>query len=869
MLIYKLFISNRIESHMRSVFLSDEPYQKESAFEIHEAISKAIVDEIKEGNPSNISIIAEWGSGKSTILNYIHSQLDDSYIFFSFDAWAHSGDALRKNFIKSFAKAIVQNNSKKEEPIKKYIDNMNGSTSKTETDEHTSFSPLTSSLFIGIGLYALLNVIIAPFNPLIDSYIDQYEATAFGLNTIRALADFGITILFPLIVGICSYLSLKKESMYFILHNVVKKVQTWFKSLCTDQFVRTPKNYKNAPNKSSLLNEITSFIAKKSKGKTTTTTYESLDILDSLKFEELFFGMLGIADKKTIIAFDNLDRLNDLELFSTWTTLQIFCNPDSKIDFPNRPWVILPISRRVFSELESLTASTDQATNSVSLSKLFIRNFEIPTLISTDWKNYFFALAKQAFPDINENTLSSVYAIASHSLLKMEMRTPRNAKRFLNSMVSKSRVYPNVNLISIAAYCFLRDSYEINASNNSIENETSFSSFMLQVVEKQAVEYPFLQHLLSDYDRLSIELSMLAFGQFSEERAFEVRVVSIINDAIAHNSEVDFESLVKDNIGSWELITARIEEELSSLPDLFSPSWTLSLIRSLDPNRYIPNTKHKTGRDRLVQLLMSSIEINNETDIIGYGESIANCLELCTKETIDSVCASTASYLQTLLSNSQDDVDDKPQSSVVSVLHEASFIFQTILKCEESLKVTLSQKLGKIDFGSFYADTILCALQQDPESSGYSWISLKPAFSIAEICSVLRTLHDSIVSNLSDENLIRFIDKNGILESSNAPDEKLEDIRGYLRISENNESWKSFLWIIKNIHGSSALLVNKLFQSIPFEANNYPYDLIERSQFHKLAFIDMTINSGEALDENELLNSTIADAFDVSLLIPK
>lgn len=97
-------------------FLEDEPCRAPSAFQIHEEIAQAIASEIKTGKSGNIALIGNWGSGKSTIVNRVQELLqsesgkdsesgDEStaakkgFIYFKFDAWAHSGDSLRRNFL--------------------------------------------------------------------------------------------------------------------------------------------------------------------------------------------------------------------------------------------------------------------------------------------------------------------------------------------------------------------------------------------------------------------------------------------------------------------------------------------------------------------------------------------------------------------------------------------------------------------------------------------------------------------------------------------------------------------------------------------------------------------------------------------------
>ena len=99
-------------------FLEDEPCHDSSAFQIHEEIARAIASKIKTGEPGNIALVGNWGSGKSTIVDRVEgliqsadgsfvkngeepASVGDGFIYFKFDAWAHSGDSLRRNFLTS------------------------------------------------------------------------------------------------------------------------------------------------------------------------------------------------------------------------------------------------------------------------------------------------------------------------------------------------------------------------------------------------------------------------------------------------------------------------------------------------------------------------------------------------------------------------------------------------------------------------------------------------------------------------------------------------------------------------------------------------------------------------------------------------
>lgn len=204
---------------IESVFLDDVPCYEDSAFEIHNKVADAIVDEIENNSPANIAILGEWGSGKSTVLNYVKAKLDSDAIFFTFDAWAHSGDSLRRNFIESLNAAIIaahEVGQSDESEAKKLVERlrtesqsiterMYGTETITSTSEQSSLKPIPASLLIAAGIFIFFNTCLNAMAPILKGIAVSLSIIPAGIN--YELAQFipAVSFLLSCIVWYFAY----------------------------------------------------------------------------------------------------------------------------------------------------------------------------------------------------------------------------------------------------------------------------------------------------------------------------------------------------------------------------------------------------------------------------------------------------------------------------------------------------------------------------------------------------------------------------------------------------------------------------------------------------------------------------------------
>src|SRR5262245_29929219 len=95
----------------RTVLLSDNPADKD-AFGPHKDLANVIA-ELVTSSPGGrvIGLAGKWGAGKSTVIALLSQAIANrpGMRMFVFDAWAHEGDPLRRNFLERLVDFLVEN----------------------------------------------------------------------------------------------------------------------------------------------------------------------------------------------------------------------------------------------------------------------------------------------------------------------------------------------------------------------------------------------------------------------------------------------------------------------------------------------------------------------------------------------------------------------------------------------------------------------------------------------------------------------------------------------------------------------------------------------------------------------------------------
>lgn len=504
-----------------------------------------------------------------------------------------------------------------------------------------------------------------------------------------------------------------------------------------------------------------------SKNADTTTVSKRNDtpILDSLTFEEIYEELTRGTEKSIVIVFDNLDRLDYRGLQNAWGTLQIFANHFDQM--PNssngrllqnqqdpkdcsRPWILLPVSGEAFRMMDELGVSS----GGVSIAKLFIRVFEIPTLITTDWRGYFLSQAQKAFPDSDEEELSTVYAIASRTLLRIEGRTPRNAKRFINSMVAQARVFPEVCLASIAAYCLVRDSYTLasrgrsdapgetsDAASATKEGARSFAEFATEVIAGTHELSPYIESFSDCSDDLLADLAMMAYGQFTRESASEVFVVSQIRSVLEGRAHADVYGIVRGNEGSWSLITTEVKDGLLGAGHDETPSWVYEMLLSLSDRSSDYYEEDSVERDHLAAVLISSIS-NMRAGSSGCSDPISEFVPHCHESTVSGLLEivddALSNNLSELLALEEDELEktaakesraEEARTLFLKTAGDVAPILEASYNDVSAVRDMVHTVLDNLCLGGHYADFIVQCVER---TGTVKWLEGRPPKNLVE-----------------------------------------------------------------------------------------------------------------------------------------
>jgi hypothetical protein len=422
----------------RTVTINDVPEKKDAFNGPHEKVATAIYQILisdEEVGGKMIGLEGGWGSGKSTVVSLIQKKLEvkTNVAVFYFDTWAHEGDPLRRTFLESLIRFFRDKSWVDKNHWRKRLQLL----SKRRRITKTKTIPKPTKLGFLIAISALLVPIGAPF-------VTDALKNGVTINTNQPIYWQFVFGMLLICMPIC-----------IVIGNAAKLAFQWLKK--SKEQRQKEKAEKNDPN-SEPKPSSWAFWGGSSVTEIYNDTTETPEPT-SIEFEDTFTDLMASAlpndsGKKVVVILDNLDRVDADYALGIWSTLQTFLQQrhHKEEQWFEKLWILVPFDRKGLSNLWAKGQNGATVANSF-IDKSFQLRFEVPPMITSNWKEYLFDLLRQALPDHSDADFNEIYRVYnSCSLHFKESPTPRQLKIFTNDLGSIHRQWEDKFPLSHAAY---------------------------------------------------------------------------------------------------------------------------------------------------------------------------------------------------------------------------------------------------------------------------------------------------------------------------------------------------------------------------------------------------------------------------------
>jgi len=553
--------------------LSDLPAD-DDAFGSHKRVAQAIVNLIKEEEGGKtIALIGAWGSGKSTVVNFLKNELQDfrDTAVFVFDAWAHEGDPLRRSFLERLVGFLGQDGNgwlkdKKKSDKERWDKKLKQLSNAFEETEIKSTPYLTwpgrfmipSTLLLPVG-YILLNVFLSNNNsnsPI--TWLPKWlPVWLLGV----------ILIISPLIIVFMTYLYWRPTWRFW-------RQEFWNKH-------RSP--HKNDSVFYLFAKNVREIVESK-----TVRTPDPTSIEFQKFFRETIVEALRDEGRSLVITIDNLDRLNTKEAISIWATMRTFFEFDESSRRPawvKRLWLLVPFSpqapQRLWKKLTAYEEKKEGENNGQGTSKEPVEEkslaqkslaeefvdktfqvvFQVPLPVMSDWKDFFKKELIEALPKHDKDSYAIYRIFEKKRSDSYRPPTPREIKLFINKLGAYHRIWHDEIPLSIQAWYVLEVSEKLKAqAPEAVLLDKELLSDDLKGVIKEAEWQKYLAAL---YFNVVLEKAMqVLIGDEIKDylRSGKGEKIKELQEQVEHQSFIAvLEHVIADNSLDWR------REEPSSL----------------------------------------------------------------------------------------------------------------------------------------------------------------------------------------------------------------------------------------------------------------------------------------------------------------
>lgn len=401
----------------------------------HERLALALADLISvESGGRAIALTGRYGSGKSTVIRIMETALETSPVaVFTFDAWAHSGDPLRRSFLEELV-AFLEKPERRWAEEGKWEDELGKLSRKIEEKDETTGPKLTTA---GV-LFAMFALLL----PLGFALFSRY-----GLTNRWGWVGFYLVILPFAIVAVPALWG----SLRWVVSKISKKPVEKWKQTVEDAF---------------------SLLVREKYSRTKSTTIRTPDpttVEFRAAFRKIVAAALATDDRKLVVVVDNLDRLPADQAVSAWGTMRTFFDSGAGEPEPweNRFWLVAPFDTVALARSwDRAEGGSHEGTDAGNLDDLIEKTFgvvlDVPPPVLSDWKEYFLNRLHQAFPYWHKHREGELHAVYRLFLTERNQGagppTPRQIKIFSNKLAALDRQWQGaLPLRTLAFYLLASD----------------------------------------------------------------------------------------------------------------------------------------------------------------------------------------------------------------------------------------------------------------------------------------------------------------------------------------------------------------------------------------------------------------------------
>lgn len=412
-------------------FLPDDPVT-EDEFGSHISVADSIAHEVESDDRGiTVGLEGTWGSGKSSVIKMIEERWKESeeICVFTFDAWAHQGDPLKRAFLEELITSLQIETDVKKAWLNKRPNDCDWEYEKCKKcGKRIECRP--DEIREVIRLRREHNTITS--EPTVTDW-----GKAFAIATLAMPIGVALLAAAPKLTGWYFWLGTILSSSPLIIIAACM-IYRWFKK----------------DHATHLLGE---FVGK-TKEVTKHTTQRSVDPT-AIEFREYYLEILRLAletnNRKLVVVVDNLDRVESETALSMWGTIRTFLDTNNSQEnkIVEHIWVIVPY------DPDSITKLWDDKHKGMGRAfkeKTFQVRYRVAAPLASRWEVYFKKKLVEALPRQDAETQHSIYHIFRIQALKSygyELPTPREMKLFINRMVALAKQhFPDISLEEIALY---------------------------------------------------------------------------------------------------------------------------------------------------------------------------------------------------------------------------------------------------------------------------------------------------------------------------------------------------------------------------------------------------------------------------------